>query len=94
MFRGSTKEMFGKSNVAHMDEKKMVIKRRWIFTFGKATRLQRVFLSSPSESSVASLRFSKEMRSSRLIIMMFIMIIMVMMIMMIMMIINIMQCLR
>ena len=66
MFRGSTKEKFRKSNVAHVYEKKMAIKRRWVFTFGKATRLQRVFLSSPSESSVASLRFSKEIRSSRL----------------------------
>ena len=36
------------------------------YTFGKATRLHRVFLSSPSDNSVASRRFSKEMRSSRL----------------------------
>ena len=35
-------------------------------TLGKATRLHSVFLSSPSDNSVASRRFSKEMRSSRL----------------------------
>ena len=41
-------------------------KEKCAVTFGKATRLQRVFLNSPSESSVASLRFSKEIRSSLL----------------------------